>query len=379
MSDPMSVNFAAIQRGQARVDAGQTLATQVASGARFEEEVEEGGLTPAAARRDMEFKGRFRTLESRKKSEVPEEHPAIEQVEARSEGDIAHDFEQQNPELPADQLVALRQLLNEDQTAEEILAHVLKMFNDPTLADEAFAFLEQSTTDHLRSLIRKARELLNETLRREIIAGRNIDTAAKTFARKGIKSATELRNLYREVTGDPKPHNLLFEQLASEYTFEELQTLVEFLLQGMSYDLKSKVPSIQPPELQLLMTEIRNLQSIVWIYLFFKKQSAVMQRLYEQHGVYYNEQALNFQELAKQFVKIVEDRYPSALKILRQVEKMGVLGNEEKGLLLTQFRDAVRQLSPRLYSSTRHKQDLLLALISALEELEGNDEEEEES
>jgi len=45
-----------------------------------------------------------------------------------------------------------------------------------------------------------------------------------------------------------------------------------------------------------------------------------------------------------------------------------------------QYRDAIRQLSPRLYKSFRHRQDLLLVILESLEELEeraAEDEEEE--
>ena len=375
MAEPMRVNLSGIQAQQAKQEARQVLARQVDSKLRFTEEVEEG-FNPAASRRQMERLGRFRTLESRKKANTAET-AAIKEIEARAEEDLAHSFERRNPELSADKLATLKQLLNEDQTAEEILAEVLKMMKDPTLADEALEFLDRSFTEPMKSKIKKARELLNEKFGREVLAGRNIDTAAKAFAKKGIQTATELRNLYREVTGDPKPHNALFAQLSADYDFDELKQLVEFLLQGLAYDLKSKGPSIQQAELQLLMTEVRNLQSIVWVYLFFRGRMTSIKRLYEQYGLDFNEHHVDFQKLAKEFVKIAEDRYPSVLKIMRQAEKMGLVDDEEKALILTQFRDAIRQVSPRLYQSARHKQDLLLAVIEALEELEEEEEEEE--
>ncbi|MCH9703207.1 MAG: type III secretion system gatekeeper subunit SctW, partial [Chlamydiae bacterium] len=279
MSEPLRVNLSGIQAQQAKQEARQTVARQVASKARFTEEVEEG-FNPAASRKEMERRGRFRSLESRKKAGT-QEAIAIKEVEARAEEDLAHDFERRNPELPADKLATLKGLIHEEQTAEDILAEVLKMFSDPTLADEALDFLDRSLLEPIKSRVKKARELLNEKLGREVLAGRNIDTAAKSFAKKGVKTPSELRNLYREVTGDPKPHNALFAQLSAEYDFDELQSLVEFLLQGMAYDLKSKGPSIQPAELQLLMTEVRNLQSIVWVYLFFKERLKMIRAQYK--------------------------------------------------------------------------------------------------
>ncbi len=375
MSGP--VNLSGIQAQQARQSATQVLALQVSAKARFTEEVEEGGVNPAAARKEQERKGRFTDLESRKKPNVAETS-AIKGVEERSEEDLAQNYERRNPELPASKLTILRDAITPEQTAEEILEHVLNTFDDPTLAEEALDYLNHSANGPLKAKIQKARDLLMERMGREVLAGRNIDTAAKAFAKKGVKTATELRNLYREVTGDPKPHNALFEQLSADYSFDDLQKLVEFLLQGMAYDLKSKGPSIQVAELQLLMTEVRNLQSIVWVYLFFRERTKMLKKLYEQYELAYDEKEVNFEKLAKEFVKIVEDRYPSVLKIMRQAEKMGLVADEEKALILSQFRDAIRKLSPRLYKSARHKQDLLLAIMEALEQLEKDDEEEEE-
>ena len=376
MSEPMRVNLSGIQAQQAKQSAKQSVARQVASNSRFTEDVEEG-FNPAAARKEQERKGRFRTLESRKKANTSEA-TAIKEVGARTEEDLSQSFTKRNPELAADKLKALKNSINDEQTAEEILAEVLNAFDDPTLADEALDYLGRSTEGALKGKVQQARDLLNETMGREVLAGRNIDTAAKAFARQGVQTPSDLRNLYREVTGDPKPHNALFAQLSGEYSFEEMQKLVEFLLQGMAYDLKSKGPSIQGAELQLLMTEIRNLQSIVWVYLFFKERMKMIKKLYEQYGLLYDEEEVTFQKLAKEFVKIVEDRYPSVLKIMRQAEKMGLEDDEEKAVILSQFRDAIRRVSPRLYKSARHKQDLLLAIMEALEELEETEEEEED-
>ncbi|MCP5469895.1 MAG: type III secretion system gatekeeper subunit SctW [Chlamydiales bacterium] len=374
MTDPLRVNLSAIQAKQAQAQSKQAIARQVASEDSFTEAMEDA-FNPAASEREQGRFGRFRTLESRRRNPA-EATGRIKQVEERTEQDLAHDFEQRNPELPADELNALRNALREEQTAEEILESVIASFEDATLADEALDYLSRSTEGALKQKVLRARILHNELKGREILAGRNIDTAAKAFHKKGVgESPTQLRELYREVTGDPKPHNALFSQLSEQYEFDELQNLVNFLLQGMAYDLKSKGPSISEAELQILMTEVRNLQSILWVYLFFRSRMEMIKKLYERYGLL-PKKDLKFQKLAKAFIKIAEDRYPSVLKIIRQTDNLGLEDEEEKVIILSQFRDAVRKLSPRIYKSVRHKQDLLLAIIEALEELEEEDEDE---
>lgn len=381
MTDPIPINLAAIEQKAAQREAKQIIAKQVASNARFTEEVEQG-FNPGAVEREQGRFNRFRTLQSRRQKQPEGAQRKIAEVSKRSEEDLAQNYNRRNPEIPARTLRNLRDNLRQDQTAEEILSDLneYEIFReDPTLADEALEYLEKETQGALKENVRRAKELLNELKGREIIAGRNIDAAAKSFYQKGIgESPIELRNLYRDITGNPRDHNTLFSELSKEYSFSQLKLVVAFLLKGMAYDLKSKGPSIQQAELMRLMTETRNLQSILWVYLFFKSRMRLIRSLYAQYGLSYPE-ALSFELLAKAFIQLVEERYPSILKLLKQAEKMGLLDDLEKVIVLSQYRDAMRQLSPRLFKSLRHRQDLLLVILETLEELEEKEEEEEEA
>lgn len=378
MTEPIPVNLAAIEQRAGQKLAGQEEAQQVASQDRFIEDVERG-FNPEAVERQQARMGRFRTLESRRKP--AESHRKITEVAKKSEEDLANSYNRRNPELPADRLRQLKENLRQNQTAEEVLKDVNDAFDDPTLADEALEYLDKTTTGNLNASVRRARELLNEQKGREIIAGRNVDAAAKAFHKKGIgQSPTELRSLYRDITGSPRDHNALFSELSDQYPFDQLKLVVAFLLKGMAYDLKSKGPSIQHAELMRLMTETRNLQSILWVYLFFKARMGLMRSLFEQYGMSFSDK-LSFELLAKEFIKLVEERYPSVMKLLKQAEKFGLLDDAGKIIIFMQYRDAIRGLSPRLYKSLRHRQDLLLVILETLEELEereGGEEEEEE-
>jgi type III secretion protein W len=377
MADPFSVNLARIEQDSAKIQARQDLARQVLSNARFEEEVEEG-FNPAAVEKEQARYNRFRPLENRKRSSESEEKKILE-VEQRSEEDLAHDYNRRNPELPEDKLRQVRSNLNQSSTSDEVLEEVNKLFKDPTLADEVLEFLEKGTEGNLNDAVRQARIILNEQKGREIIAGRNVDEAAKAFHKKGIgESPSELRDLYRDITGTPRDHNVLFAELSNKYPFDQLKAVVAFLLKGMGYDLKSKGPSIQQVELMRLMSEIKNLQSILWIYLFFKGRMRLIRSLYAKYSLSFSKKT-NFELLAKEFMKLVEDRYPSVLKLLKDAERSGFLDDMEKMIIFTQYRDAIRGLSPRVYRSLKHRQDLLLVILEALEELEEEEEENEET
>ncbi|MCH9625157.1 MAG: hypothetical protein S4CHLAM123_03260 [Chlamydiales bacterium] len=375
MSKPIPVNLPSIQQRAAKQDAKELNAKQEASKARFMENVERG-FNRASLEKDTE-RDKFRTLENRKKHPESVEQ-RITEVESKSEEDLAQNYNRRNPELPSDKLRSLKESIHKEQSPEEILEQVDKAFEDATLADEALEYLEKSTEGPLQDKVKAAKTLLNELRGREVIAGRNVDAAAKSFHKQGVgQNPTELRNLYRDITGNPRDHNTLFTELSEKYPFDDLKLLTKFLLKGLAYDLKSKGPSIQAAELMRLMTEARNLQSILWVYLFFKSRQKMMRMLYKQYGLKDKKTKPAFEKLAKEFIKLAEERYPSVMKLLKQGDQLD-LDDLEKIIVFMQYRDAIRGLSPRIYKTNRHKQDLLLVILETLDELEERQDMEDE-
>lgn len=374
-----AINLAAIETRTAMREARQMTARQDASKARFIEDIERG-FNPEAAEREQGRYNKFKNLETRRKP-PPGLEKRITEVDKKAEEDLAQNYSRRNPELPANRLRDLLAAIKQGQTAEEIFEEVNRAFPDATLADEAYEYLEKLTDGDIKKSVQKARDLLNELKGREVIAGRNVDTVAKAYHKKGVgQNPSELRELYRSITGTPRDHNTLFSELSKMYTFDQLKLVVAFLLKGLAFDLKSKGPSIAEPELMRLMTDCRNLQSLLWVYLFFKSRKKTIQMLYDAYGLEEDE-PFTFEQLAQEFVKLVEERYPSVMKILKRLDKLGKLSDLEKIIVLMQYRDGVRQLSPRLYKSNRHRQDVLLVLLESLEELEertSDDDEEEE-
>jgi type III secretion protein W len=95
---------------------------------------------------------------------------------------------------------------------------------------------------------------------------------------------------------------------------------------------------------------------------------------------------LNFEVLAKLFFDLAEERYPSAEKIKQLVSRV-VSPLVEDPLesihvqiaVLNVMRDMIKEVSPaQLYRSLQHRDDLYLAIIEALEDLEDVVEELEE-
>ncbi|MBS4169080.1 HrpJ domain-containing protein [Parachlamydia sp. AcF125] len=293
--------------------------------------------------------------------------------------DTAGQFQGRNPELKAQILVLLREQIKPDDSKEDILRKILEFYPDVSLADEALEFLLETTDGELYQKIKELKEQFNKDNEREIAAGRNISAQARQAADAGLGTPTTLRDMYRDITGTPRDSTTLFQELSQRYPFNELKKVVSFLLHSLGSDLKSKGPSIARGQLHRLITETRSLQAILGVYRFFKGRMHLMHSLFSKEGLDFPEQ-LTFEMMAKQFMSLAAERYPSADKVLQRAVKLGI---EDwilaKIIAFSQFRDAVREVAMhQIYKSLQHRDELLLAIIEALEDLEDELEEEEE-
>lgn len=296
----------------------------------------------------------------------------LKQMERRAE-----DYEKRNPELKSKVLTTLRQQITSDMSQEEILKKVEDFYDDVSLADEAMEFLLETSEGELHEKVQQAKNNYSDTHGREITAGRNIGNIAREA--KGIGTPTSLRDLYRDITGNPREPVTLFEELSQRYNYNELEKVIKFLFHSLGADLKAKGPSIPHGQLHRLIQETRALQAIQGVYRFFKGRMKLIQTLFSKEGLKVPER-LTFEMLAKGFMSLAQERYPSADKALKMG---GRLGLEQwliaKIIVLSQMRDAVREVSmAQIYKSLQHRDELYMALIEALEDLEDELEEEEE-
>lgn len=323
---------------------------------------------------------RFETLEEKRKkireerTEKTEDKGAIvKEVE-----ETAELYSRNNPELNSRALLMLRSRLSSKDTPEEILRKILEAYPDHSLADEVIDFLIDTSEGDLNLANKRVKEDLNESHGREVRAGRNIAQQAREFSQQGLGTPTGLRDLYREITGNPRDAPTLFEELSLKFSFQQMNPMIKFFLHALGADLKSKGPSISRGELHRLMTEGRNLQAILWVYRFFQSRMSLIRASFEKYGLLYPT-ALTFEMLAKNFVHLLVERYPNMDKVLQLALKLGISSELVAQLIIfTQMRDAVRMVAPKLFRSDQHRHDVLLSFLEALEELEEKLEEEEE-
>lgn len=379
MSGPLNINVAKAEQSAGKLEgAQQVFAKQVQSEER--QTNVENIFDPERTQREQEKNEKFDRLENRfQKPEQKEkelEDQQIEKVEKKADEDLANRFAKRNYELPPDQLRSLRSALKSGVQPEALLAEIQKTFPDPTLANEAIDYLKRVGGEEFQEVITQAKEILNERYALQIKAGQNVNSVAQEFHQKGVgESPTELRDLYRELVENPeRKHNELFRLYSRRYKYPELKKRVRYLLNALGSDLRSKGPSIERPELLVLLTEVRNLQSILWTYSFFKGRVKTIKAMFKLAD-FTSDKEWSFGKLAKGYMRLVEEPYPSVRKVLDLLEKMGLSEDVEKIAVLTQYRDANRALSNRLFDTPKQKANLHTVILTTLEQLEPEEEE----
>lgn len=76
-------------------------------------------------------------------------------------------------------------------------------------------------------------------------------------------------------------------------------------------------------------------------------------------------------DIARQFINIASERFLSTEKIIQAATKAGANTLEEKIALISQMRDAVRQVSIyHIFRSVQHRDEMFSAILEALSDLE---------
>lgn len=303
-----------------------------------------------------------------KKTEEGEEVVAVQEVQGVEE--TAEQFQKKNPELQTKSLLYLRDRISPNDSQEEILDKLQEAYPDPFLANDALDFLIATSSGELTNKLVEAKKKFTELYGREIIAGRNVSIQSREFSKLGLGSPTGLRDLYKDITQNPREASTLFAELTENYTFEKLTTVIAFILHSLGSDLKAKGSSIEKGELVNLLTEAKSMQAILGVYRFFKSRMRLILSSFERDDLELPSR-VNFESLSKLFVKLLLERFPSADKVFQIGIQMGLDDHLLAELIIfSQMRDAIRQVSPRLFKSEQHRQETLTIFLEVLEKIE---------
>jgi type III secretion protein W len=374
------------QQQQAQLNA-QMLAQEVyqeASAEGFEELCDYAAFNPVAANKfAQELSKRLRPPEKEKPQGAKNEEVDHQIVEEISQ--IAEEFSRKNPEFNTRALIALSLIVTSEDSVETILEKLFASYPDAYLVDEAIEFLLRITqqSNSLFAKLLQAKTLLQQNFEREILIGRNISQEAREFSEKGLGNASGLRDLYKWVTGTEQEPLKVFEDLIKKFPYDQMKSVLAFLLHSLGSDIKSKGPSMDPLELQKLFAETRTVQAILGVYLYFMGRMNFLERQFGRYGEPKPEE-INFEKLAKIFVQLLAEKYPSVGRVLQMANQLGISSSIiAQAIVFSNYRDSLRYVSPRLFKNEKQRQDLMQALVECVSELdekieESEDEEEEE-
>lgn len=356
-------------------------ARQVESQARLEQASENMIFIP----RDISKK--FQPLKEKFLSQ-PQTKPAPQQViksEEQKEVDsaaeeIAEDYFQLNPELQKKTLMILHQRIKPEDTHEQIFEKITQIYADKSLIDSAINYLIDTaqTKEEIKQKLIQIKQDFNAHFGREIRAGHNILAKVHEFSEKGLGSKTGLRDLYRDITGNPRTPHKLFEELIEKFKFSDMKNIIDFILHSLGADMKADGPSIDKAKLQRFCEEARTMQAFLGVFRFFHSRMPMIKKQFDRAELTIPSR-INFDTLARLLMKILQERYPTPDKII----KLGfILGIVEEAIaqiiIFSQYRDAMRHISPKLFRSKKHQKELFLAFIETLSDLEDELEEEED-
>lgn len=368
------------QKEQAKVKTELRVANQEVAQDNYQNDLEQGLLRPMFQR----LNGDRKELKAKPKS-------AAKEVAGKDEGkqtephpadrirDSAQRYQNNNPEFRKETLSALREYIKSGDDKEQMAKKVRDFYPDLSLQDEALDFLIEVFDGSARGNLQEIKEQLNRDFGREVVAGKNMGREAREFSEKGIGSPTALRDMYRDVTGNPRDAPTLFGELSAKFPYEKLKTVVQFFLKSLGSDLRTKGSSIEPGQLYRLLSETRVMQSILGVYRFFRLRMKLVTKEFHRHSISVPPK-LNFEEMSKAFMRMVNDRFPSDEKFRLVVSKLGVERSTIGTIiLLSQMRDAIREVDgKRLYGRgsaepmavQNHQSELIKSIIGALEGLE---------
>lgn len=314
---------------------------------------------------------RVRKTKEKEKAEgedtaLPEAVEAVASVE-----EAAVRFRKKNEELNDRVLVLLWQRVQGAETSDEVLEIVQEFYPDPSLADDALDFLIASEPDPIRrAMVEEAKDKLHKRFEKEIRAGKNIANVAKAFAAKGLETPASLRGLYRYLLDNPRDPTELFEDLASKYSYDQLKDVIRFLVHSVNADLKSLAPSLEPIELRHYMGLCRVLSAILGVYFYFAKSQRDVLKQFKLYGISFPRE-VSFESLARLFCRLVDDRYPNAMKVVQLAPSLHVQGNFAAQLIFFYlFGRAINEVAPRLFRSDTAKENLRKSVFEATEQLE---------
>lgn len=246
-----------------------------------------------------------------------------EKEDEEASNKFADDLEKRsNKELTAKGLMNLRAYMKahpEDfDNKDKILKSLLQVYKDPSLVDQIMEFLEKALGGTLGTDVSEAKRDLNNQYGSEITAARNIKNAVDIVVRETGVEPMSLRELYYDITKNPRDALTLIEDLLVKY-FKNFPKIMGALLHFLGADSKAEASSIDHAKLYDLMSEVRKAQAGIQVMRLAKLDMQRLEGLLARSNIKIPPN-LSVNAMALLFVLLAKERYPSASRVRQTLE-----------------------------------------------------------
>jgi type III secretion protein W len=308
-----------------------------------------------------------------------EEELDVVQIEIEEIQEVANYLENKGEAIQQRSLKALKDQITKFDTEEEIIQKVLENFSDPINAEAAIEYLLRVVPDELKQKVYNAQQIFRKRFEKKLKAAKNIMQESLEFEKEGLGDAKELRDFYSDLTSDSKPALEMFEELLKKFTYDKMKLAINFWLHALGADLNKKGSSIQKGELHKMIQEAKSFQAILGVYRFFaakQRELIITLARLNQNAT----EEMNYQNLAKLFVRFLQEKYPSPEKVLFYKHDLKIESQlRAQEAVFNIMCSAIKNVSPKLYRNQKHQEEVLSCFLTALEAIDEVLEEEEES
>jgi type III secretion protein W len=300
----------------------------------------------------------------------PEDESDVVQIEVEQIEEVANYLENKEQINQQRSLRSIKDQITKFDSEEDIIQKVLENFQDPINAEAALEYLLRVVPDELKEKVANAQKTFRKRFEKKLKASKNILQESLEFEKEGLGDAKELRDFYSDLTQDSKPPLEMFEELLKKFTYEKMKTAINFWLHALGADLNKKGSSIEKGELHKLIQEAKSFQAILGVYRFFahkQRELIITLARNDQNAT----EEMNYQSLAKLFVRFLQEKYPSPEKVLFMKHDLHI----ESQLLAQEavfniMCSAIKNVSPKLYRNQKHQDEVMTCFLTALEAID---------
>ncbi len=248
---------------------------------------------------------------------------------------------------------------------EQLLKETDKYFKDIThkflaLTYVLDVFKEEGEKD-LADVLEKTVSYLSKEHSEDIRAGLNISETAQDFSSKGLGEIQELRDFYRENIVKYDGLHALHSSLLQNFSEDDFDNAVSFLIEAAGNDLRSQEPSVSPAHLKEVMDDLYRLEVIG---NFHRDCASLIEKTEKLYSV---KVSISAAQLADKVLALKEEKWIVSSRVEELLNSSLPGDIEARIFFLTNLKELVRAIPLKAFSDQEDRDKFLSVMQEALD------------